>query len=67
MMDIKAVVTLGGFPGAAPISLYEVQLEPFRSFPEGVNLTEKEWILRALLVATNFSDGLPVISILELT
>jgi len=42
MKNIKAVVTLGDFPGVAPVSLRALPLESLRSFPEGVHLTGKE-------------------------
>jgi len=66
MKNIKAVVTLGDFPGVAPVSLRALPLESLRSFPEGVHLTGKEWILRAFHVPTNFSEGLPVLSFLAM-
>jgi len=42
MKDTEAVVTLGDFPGGAPVSLRAVQLQSLPSFPEGVHLTGKE-------------------------
>ena len=54
MKDIKAVVTLGDFPGVAPVSLRAVQLKSLRSFPEGVHLTGERMNSTCILRADKF-------------